>query len=223
MPATIHLSLSSFPHFCFFLHTRLSMLGTRYSSDILPEMARLQTIPSLLPILPRASIAVILYVTFHARPSGVPLRGDKDAAFWADNGRLTTYARSVVLAFVLVSAVRLALALGSSVVILLFSRSRYTPAIESTHVDGASSRKGRGWRHQNRPSLVPLSSTSRRAAYTENSKERYEGDPATPQRDRDRHTKGRYHKRDPSETLSPSKGWTAESDLAWGWRERGSR
>lgn len=220
LPASLYVALSCFPHFCFFLHTRLSMLGTRYATDLLPETAALglQTIPSLLPILPRASIAVILYVTFYARSAGVPLRGDKDEAFWASSGRLTDYARGVVLGFMVLSAARLAVALLSGVVIFAFSKSRYDGPVASSNRLG---RRTTSWRHRNRPSLIPLSRTKYEGhgtADTDASPHKGKSelhDPSTPQR------KEKHLKRDPSQTVSPSKGWTAESDSSWGWRERG--
>ena len=191
------------------------MLGTRYTWDILPETAHfgIQTIPALLPILPRASMAVIIYVSFHARSSGIPLRGEKDTSFWAANGQLTGYARGVVLAFVLVSAVRLAVALASALMIFAFSKSKYDgPARGSALEEGRYTRRttSSSKRHKYRPSLQPLHEDSPTKYNTDNEKT----EPHTPE-------KSKSHKRDPSLTISPSKGWTAESESTWGWRERG--
>ncbi|WVR03618.1 hypothetical protein IAU60_000610 [Kwoniella sp. DSM 27419] len=64
-PASLHLSLLSFDHFAFLLHIRTSSWGTPYSRDIFPETAHalFQLLPGLMPLLPRAAIALVVLST----------------------------------------------------------------------------------------------------------------------------------------------------------------
>ncbi|KAI9635735.1 uncharacterized protein MKK02DRAFT_44435 [Dioszegia hungarica] len=183
LPATLHLSLSFFQHFAFFLYVRLSPLRTPHSKDILPETAHLaiQSLPGLGPVLPRASLAVVLLVAFSSGDDG----SIRDAAFWTPTtGRLTMYAHGVLLAFGSLTALRLLVVVLSAIILWAFSRPR-------------------------RPSQSRLRSRFDSFSTSSPTDTRPTTPVATPTR------------RDPADTQSPSKGWIAESDLKWEWRERG--
>jgi hypothetical protein len=102
LPASLHLALGSFTHFTFLLHIRLSLFGTR-TWDVIPETCYtlVQLGPGLLPLLPRAGIAVAVLIAF-AKPDGAD---NRDPNFFT-SGELTRYARGVVYTFVGWVAVR---------------------------------------------------------------------------------------------------------------------
>jgi hypothetical protein len=129
LPASLHLSLLSYSHFTFLLHARMSSLSTPYRYDILPETAYalVQMLPGILPLLPRAGIAIVLLTTFSS-PSA--RRVDKDERFFSPTGSLTSYARGVIFAFVAVVGFRCLVFLVSAIVLFL-SSARPTRALFS--------------------------------------------------------------------------------------------
>jgi hypothetical protein len=125
LPASLHLSLTSYHHFVFLTHIRLSPLGTPYAKDVYPEacQALLQLFPGLVPLLPRAAIAIVLLTTFSAprldlqTPFGATdqLKFRDDHFFRADlPGQLTLYARGVLFAFLACLGIRLAVTIASA-------------------------------------------------------------------------------------------------------------
>ena len=128
LPATWHISLTSFRHFIFLLHIRLSPLGTPYAIDIIPEtcQAGVQLAPGLIPVLPRTSIAIILLVTFSSTTTDVTTRQSVhlDPNFFDSThpGKLTVYAKGVLIAFTVYVGIRTLLVISSGLGLWLFSR-----------------------------------------------------------------------------------------------------
>lgn len=101
LPASLHLSLKSYDHFIFLLHIRTSPLGTQYAKDIIPETchALIQLLPGLIPLLPRAAIAIVALISFwkpnvdvHASYGGqIDETADRDPNFFRSDhpGELT--------------------------------------------------------------------------------------------------------------------------------------
>ena len=110
----------SYTHFTFLVHVRLSSLSTPYRYDIIPETAHalFQTLPGILPLLPRAGIGIVLLTTFSPLSTS---RGDKDERFFDPNGGLNAYAHGVILAFVSVVGFRFLIFLISAIVLWLTS------------------------------------------------------------------------------------------------------
>lgn len=147
----------------------------------------LQSLPGLGPVLPRASLAIVLLVAFSSGDSGI----NRDSAFWRPaTGQLTDYSRVVLFAFVSFTALRILVVIISAIVLWIFSRPRRSWLRSNRRFHS---------RHQSR--FDSFSTTSP-----------VDTRPATPDEARPR---------DPADTQSPSKGWTAESELKWEWRERG--
>ena len=124
LPATLHLSLSSFQHFAFLLHIRVSPLGTSHALDIIPEAsyALVQLAPGLLPQLPRVSIGIVLLLSFWRGSGEMTENTAKDARFFRpQDGQLTTYSAATILAFEAYLALRLAVILLSALALLLCS------------------------------------------------------------------------------------------------------
>lgn len=119
-PAALHLSLLSYRHFTFLAHIRLSSLSTPYRRDIIPETAYslVQLLPGLLPLLPRAGIAIVLLTTFSSASSS---RNNRDERFFTNSGNLTSYARGVALAFAAIVGFRLLIFLLSAITLLVSS------------------------------------------------------------------------------------------------------
>lgn len=126
LPATVHLCLGSYHHFVFLAHIRLSPLGTPYAEDLIPEacQALVQLAPGLVPLLPRAAIAIVLLLSFSnprrdlQTPFGATDRAQfrDDHFFRHDSPRqLTNYARGVLFAFVACVALRLAVVILSAI------------------------------------------------------------------------------------------------------------
>ncbi|RSH81460.1 hypothetical protein EHS25_006817 [Saitozyma podzolica] len=130
LPASLHLSLLSFPHFTFLAHIRLSPLHTPFARDIIPETAHslVQLAPGLLPLVPRAAIAIVLLVAF-SDPSanlqspygGTDWSNLRDTHFFQTDGALTAYAHGVLLAFAACVLFRLVIVLVSAAVLWSFS------------------------------------------------------------------------------------------------------
>ena len=196
LPATLLLSLYSFPHFSFLLHIRLSSLDTPYASDILPETfhALVQLGPGVVPLLPRAAISVVLLATFSSPFSNNQTSAssfdqsnnlNRDPNFFdsASSGRLTTYARGVSLSLILWVAIRLLIILVSTVG--LWSSSRHS--------------LGGGTGSRYHPHSV------KSIAY-----------PSTP-----REPGKAGHKRDPAQTRTYQKcGISEENEFQWEWKDR---
>ncbi|WWC66833.1 uncharacterized protein I206_100740 [Kwoniella pini CBS 10737] len=193
-PASLHLSLISFNHFTFLLHIRTSPLNTPYARDILPEtcQALIQLIPGLLPLLPRAAIAVVALISFWSpapdvqAPYGgaVDQTSNRDSNFFnADApGQLTSYAKGVLLSFTAWIALRLLIVIGSGIGLWMFS---------------------------GRPLGGLIGQRLSR-------KKKVSGPPTTP-----RKPKSSLQPRDPSTTSSPQKSWVdQENEFNWAWRER---
>jgi len=132
LPATIHLSLGSFHHFVFLAHIRLSPFGTAHAWDIVPETcyALLQLLPGLIPLLPRAAIAVVLLTSYDRHTSNLQMPfGANDRVrlrdkhfFRSDNpSQLTFYAKSVLYAHVIWVCLRLTAITMSGVLLWLFA------------------------------------------------------------------------------------------------------
>ena len=132
LPASVHLSLYSFPQFSFLLHIRLSSVGTRHATDIIPETchALVQLGPGVLPLLPRAAIALVVLIAFWSPEADVAASAtpsdhatDRDPHFFKASaaGQLTSYGRGVLLAFIACTAFRLLIVLVSAVTLWMFS------------------------------------------------------------------------------------------------------
>jgi hypothetical protein len=108
----------SYTHFTFLVHVRLSSLSTPYRYDIIPETAHalFQTLPGILPLLPRAGIGIVLLTTFSSPSTS---RGDKDERFFNPSGGLNAYAQGVILAFVSVVGFRFLVFLISAIILWL--------------------------------------------------------------------------------------------------------
>nr|XP_019048733.1 hypothetical protein I302_02507 [Kwoniella bestiolae CBS 10118]OCF27663.1 hypothetical protein I302_02507 [Kwoniella bestiolae CBS 10118] len=195
LPACLHLSLISFNHFTFLLHIRTSPLGTPYSRDMIPETcyALIQLLPGLLPLLPRAAIAVVVLIGFWAPAADVqaPYGGAVDETSLRDSnffksdspGELTSYAEGVLLTFTIWIAIRLVVVIASAIGL---------------------------WVHSGRPlgGLVGHRFSRKKKVST--------GPPTTP-----RKPKSSLQPRDPSTTSSPQKSWVdQENEFDWAWRER---
>ncbi|EIW73364.1 hypothetical protein TREMEDRAFT_59529 [Tremella mesenterica DSM 1558] len=123
-PASLYLSLVSYPHFTFLSHIRLSSLGTITSRDIIPETFHflIQIGPSLLPLLPRAALSIVLLLFYSSSsPPSTPLDSSKDSHFFTSTGQLTSYARGVLLTFDAWVAIRLVIVLSSIIGLWLSS------------------------------------------------------------------------------------------------------
>ncbi|OCF59651.1 hypothetical protein L486_02323 [Kwoniella mangroviensis CBS 10435] len=195
LPACLHLSLISFNHFTFLLHIRTSPLGTPYSRDIIPETchALIQLVPGLLPLLPRAAIAVVVLISFWAPAADVqaPYGGAVDETSLRDSnffrsdspGELTRYAKGILLTFTVWIALRLVVVIASGIGL---------------------------WVNSGRPlgGLIGHRLSRRKKVST--------GAPTTP-----RKPKSSLQPRDPSTTSSPQKSWVdQENEFDWAWRER---
>ncbi|WVQ93671.1 hypothetical protein IAU59_000747 [Kwoniella sp. CBS 9459] len=198
LPAALHLSLISFNHFTFLLHIRSSPLNTPHSRDIIPETAHalLQLFPGLLPLLPRAAIAIVILISFWDPAANVtaPFGGsidDKSSRdpryFRSDSpGQLTGYAKGVCITFAIWVVLRLVIVVTSGVVVWSFSGRPLGGLI--------------GHRFSRRKKLA---SSSREP-------------PVTP-----RKPKSSLQVRDPSTTSSPQKSWVEqENEFNWAWRDR---
>jgi hypothetical protein len=110
----------SYSHFTFLVHVRLSSLSTPYRYDIIPEAAHalVQTLPGILPLLPRAGIGIVLLTTF---ASPTQSRGKKDDRFFSSNGGLNPYAQGVIFAFVAVVGFKFLVCLISAIFLWLSS------------------------------------------------------------------------------------------------------
>nr|XP_018266674.1 uncharacterized protein I303_00649 [Kwoniella dejecticola CBS 10117]OBR88832.1 hypothetical protein I303_00649 [Kwoniella dejecticola CBS 10117] len=194
LPASLHLSLRSFNHFTFLLHIRTSPLNTPHSRDIIPETcySLLQLIPGLLPLLPRAAIAVVVLISFWSPAVDVQAQyggamdqsSNRDSNFFKSDstGELTTYAKGVLLTFTVYIALRLLVVIGSGIGLWVFS--------------------GR-----------PLGGL---VGHRFNRGKQVSGPPTTP-----RKSKSSYQARDPSTTSSPQKSWVdQENEFQWAWRDR---
>ncbi len=118
LPATLHLSLLSFSHFTFLLHIRLSPHGTPNAMDVVPEACHtlIQLGPGLLPLLPRAAIAIVILTAFRDAQTLTNRAINRDPNFFnVDSGQLTTYAKSVLIIFVSFIAIRIVLVVLSTV------------------------------------------------------------------------------------------------------------
>ncbi|WWC85815.1 uncharacterized protein L201_000682 [Kwoniella dendrophila CBS 6074] len=194
LPASLHLSIFSFNHFTFLLHIRTSPLNTPYSRDIIPETchALIQLIPGLLPLLPRAAIAVVVLISFWAREADVqaPYGGAVDETSLRDTnffksdspGELTSYAKGVLATFTAYIAFRLLIVIGSGIGLWMFSGRPLGGLI--------------GHRFSRKKKVTTT--------------------PTTP-----RKPKSSIQHRDPSSTTSPQKSWVdQENEFQWAWRER---
>lgn len=130
LPATLHLSLISFPHFTFFLHVRLSPRHTPHARDIVSETCHsfVQLAPGLLPLIPRAAIAIVLLTSFFGNDLNEHMitraAAGRDPRFFGPNSsaQLTTYAQGVLVAFVAYTAIRLVIVILAAVGLWLSSR-----------------------------------------------------------------------------------------------------
>ncbi|ODN76209.1 hypothetical protein L202_06130 [Cryptococcus amylolentus CBS 6039] len=202
LPASLHLALKSYDHFLFLLHIRTSPLGTPFARDIIPETcyALVQLLPGLLPLLPRAAIAVVLLISFCSPATDVqaPFGGrvdhtaERDEHFFRSDavGQLTEYAKGVLLAFTVYIAFRLFIVLGSAIGLWMFSGRPLGGLV--------------GHRFRNL-----LSKTKRHSTMNP---------PSTPHR---RRPKSSFQPRDPNLTQSPQKSWVDhEHAWDWAWKER---
>ncbi|WVQ62642.1 uncharacterized protein L199_000789 [Kwoniella botswanensis] len=195
LPACLHLSLISFNHFTFLLHIRTSPLGTPYLRDIIPEAchALIQLLPGLLPLLPRAAIAVVVLISFWEPAADVqaPYGGAVDETSLRDSnffrsespGELTNYAKGILLTFTVWIALRLVVVIASGIGL---------------------------WVHSGRPlgGLIGHRLSRKKKVST--------GPPTTPRKPR-----SSLQPRDPSTTSSPQKSWVdQENEFDWAWRER---
>ena len=132
LPATVHLALRSFHYFVFLSYIRLSPIGTPYPWDVIPETsyALIQLLPGLIPLLPRAAIAMVLLLSFgqHSHqsqtlPGATSGSEIRDEHFFRSDapGQLTPYAQRVLYAFVIWVGARLVTTVASGVVLWLFS------------------------------------------------------------------------------------------------------
>ncbi|WWD22502.1 hypothetical protein CI109_106995 [Kwoniella shandongensis] len=193
LPASLHLSLYSYDHFTYLLHIRTSPLSTPYARDIIPETchAVLQLIPGLLPLIPRAAIAVVVLIAFWQPEADVqaPYGGAVDETAHRDTnffrsdapGELTSYAKGVLLTFTVWVAARLVLVIAAGLGLWVFSGRPLGGLI--------------GHREKRRPPVEP---------------------PTTP-----RKPKSSIQPRDPSQTSSPQKNSIDnENQFQWAWKER---
>ncbi|WVQ80870.1 hypothetical protein IAT38_002977 [Cryptococcus sp. DSM 104549] len=198
LPASLHLSLKSYNHFLFLLHIRTSPLGTPYARDIIPETCHflLQLLPGLIPLLPRAAIAVVVLISFWKPAADVqaPYGGsvdqtaERDPNFFRSDapGQLTGYSKGVLMAFTVYIAFRLAIVIASGIGLWMFS---------------------------GRP-LGGLFGHRVRLPFTRPS-------PNPPSTPRKRRPKSSTQPRDPNLTHSPQKSWIDhENAFDWAWRER---
>lgn len=196
LPASLHLSLKSYDHFIFLLHIRTSAFGTPYAKDIIPETchALIQLLPGLIPLLPRAAIAVVTLISFW-KPSAdvqapyggrVDRTADRDPNFFRSDapGELTNYSKGVLLTFTMYIAFRLLVVIASAIGL---------------------------WVSSARPLGGFIGKRFRRRAPV---------DPAGPSTPRRHHRKSAFQPRDPSLTHSPQKNWVDESSWDWAWKER---
>ncbi|OCF44116.1 hypothetical protein I317_02070 [Kwoniella heveanensis CBS 569] len=198
LPASLHLSLISFNHFTFLLHIRASARNTPHSGDMTPETAHalLQLFPGLLPLLPRAAIAMVILISFWDPAADVtaPFGGSIDDKsrrdphfFRLDSpGQLTGYARGVCVTFSIWVALRLVVVVTSGLVLWSFSGRPLGGLI--------------GHRFSRKKQLAFST----------------RGPPTTP-----RKPKSSLQTRDPSTTSSPQKSWIEqENEFNWAWRDR---
>ena len=190
----ISLSLHSFAHFAFLLHIRLSPLDTPHASDILPETCHslIQLAPGLVPLLPRAAIAVVLLTTLsspvstsQASVSSIDQTNDRNPNYFdpASSGTLTSYARGILFSLLLWVTIRLLVILVSAVVLWSFSCIPLGGSIGSRYHPG---------------SVQPLGDSSilRNSARS-------------------------TYKRDPAQTRSYQKcGISEETEFQWEWKDR---
>lgn len=120
------------------LHIRKSPLGTAFRRDVVPETAHalLQLGPGLIPILPRAAIALVLLVAFSSPPGTTatpPIVDRHGDGFCRSDGSLTSYARGVLFAFVIWVGVRLLIFMASAVIIWAFSDRPLGPFTPLSH------------------------------------------------------------------------------------------
>ncbi|KAE8543216.1 hypothetical protein D1P53_000704 [Cryptococcus gattii VGV] len=198
LPASLHLSLKSYDHFIFLLHIRTSPLGTQYAKDIIPETchALIQLLPGVIPLLPRAAIAVVALISFwkpnvdvHAAYGGqIDETADRDLNFFRSDhpGELTNYSKGVLLSFTIYIAFRLAVVIASAICL---------------------------WVSSGRPLGGVIGKHFRRSIAIGH------GDnPSTP---RKRRRKSSFQPRDPNLTRSPQKSWVDdENSWDWAWKER---
>ncbi|KIR54980.1 hypothetical protein I315_02216 [Cryptococcus gattii Ru294] len=198
LPASLHLSLKSYDHFIFLLHIRTSPLGTQYAKDIIPETchAFIQLLPGLIPLLPRAAIAVVALISFwkpnvdvYAAYGGqIDETADRDLNFFRSDhpGELTNHSKGVLLSFTIYIAFRLAVVIASAICL---------------------------WVSSGRPLGGVIGKRFRRSIAIGH------GDnPSTP---RKRRRKSSFQPRDPSLTRSPQKSWVDdENSWDWAWKER---
>lgn len=198
LPASLHLSLKSYDHFIFLLHIRTSPLGTQYAKDIIPETchALIQLLPGLIPLLPRAAIAIVALISFwkpnvdvHASYGGqIDETADRDPNFFRSDhpGELTNYSKGVLLSFTIHIAFRLAVVIASAICLLVSSGRPLGGVI------GKRFRRSIAFGHGDNPS--------------------------TPRR---RRRKSSFQPRDPNLTRSPQKSWVdEENSWDWAWKER---
>ncbi|WVQ76193.1 hypothetical protein IAR50_005855 [Cryptococcus sp. DSM 104548] len=197
LPASLHLALKSYDHFLFLLHIRTSPLGTPFAKDFIPEScyALVQLGPGLIPLLPRAAIAVVLLISFWTPSADVqaPFGGrvdqtaERDGHFFRTDavGELTDYAKGVLLAFTVYIAFRLLVVLASAIGLWLFSGRPLGGLV--------------GHRFHN--------------LFSSNKHHSTVNQPSTPHRRRPRSS---YRPRDPNLTQSPQKSWV-EHEYAWDW------
>ncbi|KIR63589.1 hypothetical protein I314_02993, partial [Cryptococcus bacillisporus CA1873] len=198
LPASLHLSLKSYDHFVFLLHIRTSPFGTQYAKDIIPETchALTQLLPGLIPLLPRAAIAVVALISFwkpnvdaHTAYGGqIDETADRDLNFFRSDhpGELTNYSKGVLLSFTIYIAFRLAVVIASAICL---------------------------WVSSSRPLGGVIGKRFRRSIAIGH------GDnPSTP---RKRRRKSSFQPRDPNLIPSPQKSWVDdENSWDWAWKER---
>lgn len=180
------------------LHIRTSPLGTQYAKDIIPETchALIQLLPGLIPLLPRAAIAVVALISFwkpnvdaHAAYGGqIDETADRDLNFFRSDhpGELTNYSKGVLLSFTIYIAFRLAVVIASAICL---------------------------WVSSGRPLGGVIGKRFRRSVAIGH------GDnPSTPRKSR---RKSSFQPRDPNLTRSPQKSWVDdENPWNWAWKER---
>lgn len=180
------------------LHIRTSPLGTQYAKDIIPETchALIQLLPGLIPLLPRAAIAVVALISFwkpnvdaHAAYGGqIDETADRDLNFFRSDqpGELTNYSKGVLLSFTIYIAFRLAIVIASAICL---------------------------WVSSSRPLGGVIGKRFRRSIAIGH------GDnPSTP---RKRRRKSSFQPRDPNLIPSPQKSWVDdENSWDWAWKER---
>lgn len=180
------------------LHIRTSPFGTQYAKDIIPETchALIQLLPGLIPLLPRAAIAIVALISFwkpdvdvHAAYGGqIDESDDRDPNFFRNghSGELTNYSKGVLLSFIIYIAFRLAVVIASAICLWVSSGrplggvigKRFRRSVAFGHGDNLSTPR----RHRRKSSFQP---------------------------------------RDPNLTRSPQKSWVDdENSWGWAWKER---